>query len=162
MKELVLQLSLRCLSPDCFFFFIPCQAPSFAHFASSILGDPNLRDGTSNSTGSTISIPEYRVAPMEVRYPHRASGNFSGQSRHVFVIFRGIWPMFLFAVSTAPLIWGLYDEDFIYCIWYRMHSCSTSFLKWDPRSEIGSCDTPYPQTMFSLMNLATFVDVSVQ
>lgn len=28
MKELVLQLSLLGLSPSCFFFFIPCQAPS--------------------------------------------------------------------------------------------------------------------------------------
>ena len=65
-----------------------------------------------------VSIPytkEKGIAPIEVRkevqYAHNAKESFSDQSRDVSTIFLKILLMFLFATSTALLVYGLYAED---------------------------------------------------
>ena len=54
---------------------------------------------------------EKGVAPMDVRYAHKAKGSFSNQSQDVSTIFHRILLIFLFAASTTPLVYGLCADD---------------------------------------------------
>ena len=127
-----------------------------------------LNEPISIWTGRTAFMPytnEKGVVPVDVqndvRYAHNAKWSFSDQSRDVLTIFHRILLIFLFAVSTTPLVYGLYVDDRWCQIPYSGTSVSTSPLKCTPLFEINSWGILYRQIICDLMNLATLATVNL-